>query len=61
MTEHVSAYIEPGYLNTSQLKRIHNLVPYIRVKHMAVGLSEPNIRDYIRSSLDIDNRLYRYD
>ena len=53
----MSAYVQPGVLNTSQRKRMTNLVHFYRMKHLNGSLSEPGARNYLRSALDYHNRL----
>lgn len=36
---HILPYISQGVINTSQRKRMINLIPFYRVKHLSVGFS----------------------
>ena len=52
----MNAYINGGILNTSQRKRILNLLPFPTLKFLTSGLSEPKSSDHIVSALQTENR-----
>jgi hypothetical protein len=61
LSEHVSAYLYPGRLNTNQRKRAVNLIPFPRLKYICGILNEPEKKNFIESSLMDINKLMYHD